>query len=137
MSSCNQNTIQKPNPGQSATIAGSANIHCVQKVGQTHDQKIQPKLPSQPHMNASQTTLFLPSTAPNVANSTGVIKPSTATISNRSDGVGSVAGSTHPLNINKHHQKQQFIQGHTHVQARSNSPSAQTVRKNYSSIQVH
>nr|XP_036217934.1 tau-tubulin kinase homolog Asator-like isoform X2 [Bactrocera oleae] len=133
MSSCNQNTIQKANPGQSATVTGSANVHCVKTVDQTHDQKTQPKLPSQPHLNAPQTALFLPSAPPNASNSTGVIKPSTVTGSNRSDCAGSVTGSTPPLIIHKQHQKQQFIQGHSHVQARSNSPSAQTLRKNYSS----
>ncbi|XP_049315515.1 tau-tubulin kinase homolog Asator isoform X2 [Bactrocera dorsalis] len=133
MSSCNQNTVQKANPGQSANLTGSANVHCVKTVDQTHDQKTQPKLPSQPHLNAPQITLFLPSAPPNVSNSTGVIKPSTVTGSNRSDCAGSVTGSTPPLNNHKHHPKQQFIHGHSLVQARSNSPSAQTVRKNYSS----
>uniref|UniRef100_A0A0K8WLC6 Tau-tubulin kinase 1 n=2 Tax=Bactrocera latifrons TaxID=174628 RepID=A0A0K8WLC6_BACLA len=133
MSSCNQNAIQKANPAQSANLTGSANVHCVKTVDQTFDQKTQPKLPSQPHLNAPQISLFLPSAAPNVSNSTGAIKPSTVTASNRSDCAGSVTGSTPPLNSHKHHPKQQFIHGHSHVQARSNSPSAQTVRKNYSS----
>lgn len=133
MSACNQNTIQKAIPGQSATVAGSTNVHCLKTVDPTHEQKTQQKLTCQSQINASQTTLFLPAAVPNLSNSTGVVKPSTVTASNRSDGAGSVTGSTPPLNIHKHHQKQQFIHGRTHVQARSNSPSAQTVRKNFSS----